>query len=384
LSSSDLTNQDLSSPFETVAAPDIVDASVESPETADAPRQREGLPRGFRMRHDAHFVDQLESTAPGAVLRMLPLGGLDAPAQDQGPQIEALATSIRRVGLVEPLVVRRRAGRYEVIAGAKRLSAARLAQLDHVPCIVRDDLEKDAVEAWNAPSPAGPSIDDRAHGPFSPTARERALDETIGALGAARNAIELTWPRPRDLRSRTALDLLRAELVTARQTLTAMRVLSAMPLVRRTKEQPRGLVESAIAAVSPILRLLGAQVSIAAADDLPSISVMPPLATFALEACLHTVLTLAGDVNEPSITITVERSHSDSTAVSFRMRLEHGWLPAETAKRLADLEWGQHPGGVTMALVTAAAESVARAHGGGLDVVTDYEGFSIALTISCS
>jgi hypothetical protein len=66
------------------------------------------------------------------------------------------------------------------------------------------------------------------------------------------------------------------------------------------------------------------------------------------------------------------------------MKLERGWLPAETAKRLTDVEWGHHPGGVTTALVTAAAESVARAHGGGLDVATDYDGFSITLTFSCS
>lgn len=381
MSSSEFTDQGLSTSFEPNDTPD---AGEQSPDLTGAPSQREGLPRGFRMRHDAHFVDQLDAAPPSAVLRMLPLGGLDAPACGEGPQIEALATSIRRVGLVEPLVVRRRAGRYEVIAGAKRLSAARLAQLDQVPCIVRDDLEEDAMQAWNAPPSTAARIDQRLHGPFSPTPRERALDEAIGSLNAARNSIELTVPRSQDLRSRTALDLLRAEMVSTRLALTAMRVLSAMPLVRRTPAAPKTLLETTLSNLAPVVRLIGARVSVAAGTDLAPITVMQPLASFALEACLSTVLTLAGDSTEPNVTIAVENGEPDASAVRFRMRLERGWLPVETAQRLTDVEWGQHPGGMTTALLMSAAESVARAHGGGVDVATDYDGFSITVTFWCS
>jgi ParB-like chromosome segregation protein Spo0J len=385
LSSSEFTDQEVSTPFEPNDTPDAAEAPGEQPpELTAAPLQREGLPRGFRMRHDAHFVDQLDAAPPGGVLRMLPLGGLDAPACGEGAQIEALATSIRRVGLVEPLVVRRRAGRYEVIAGAKRLSAARLAQLDQVPCIVRDDLEEDAMQAWNAPPSGAARIDERAHGPFSPTPRERALDEAIGSLNAARNSIELTVPRSQDLRSRTALDLLRAEIVSTRLALTAMRVLSAMPLVRRTPATPKTLLDTTLSNLAPVVRLLGARVSVTAGADLPPMTVMQPLASFALEACLATVLTLAGDSNEPNVTITVENGEPDASALRFGMRLERGWLPVETARRLTDVDWGHHPGGVTTAMLMSAADSVARAHGGGVDVATDYDGFSITVTLSCS
>ncbi len=51
----------------------------------------------------------------------------------------ALAESIRRHGVVQPVVVRpREAGGYELIAGERRWRAAGLAGLDQIPAIVRD------------------------------------------------------------------------------------------------------------------------------------------------------------------------------------------------------------------------------------------------------
>src|SRR5207245_1981698 len=49
-----------------------------------------------------------------------------------------LADSIRRHGLLQPLVARRIAGRYELIAGERRLRAALRAGLERVPVIVRE------------------------------------------------------------------------------------------------------------------------------------------------------------------------------------------------------------------------------------------------------
>ena len=52
--------------------------------------------------------------------------------------IESLAASIRRYGILQPLSVRRAAGRegYELVAGERRLRAAKLAGLLTVPCIL--------------------------------------------------------------------------------------------------------------------------------------------------------------------------------------------------------------------------------------------------------
>src|SRR6266704_3444758 len=57
-----------------------------------------------------------------------------------------LADSIRRHGLLQPLVVRHIAGRYELIAGERRLRAATRAGLARVPVIVREARAEDRLE----------------------------------------------------------------------------------------------------------------------------------------------------------------------------------------------------------------------------------------------
>lgn len=54
-----------------------------------------------------------------------------------------LASSIKSVGIIEPLIVRSQGKRYEVIAGHRRLAASRLAGLAALPVIVRNLTEKD-------------------------------------------------------------------------------------------------------------------------------------------------------------------------------------------------------------------------------------------------
>jgi ParB family transcriptional regulator, chromosome partitioning protein len=52
--------------------------------------------------------------------------------------LEELAASIRKLGIVQPLTVRESGnGRYQLIAGERRLRAARLAGLTHIPAYIR-------------------------------------------------------------------------------------------------------------------------------------------------------------------------------------------------------------------------------------------------------
>lgn len=57
----------------------------------------------------------------------------------------ALARSIREVGVLQPVVVRIRDGRYELVAGERRLRAARLAGLATVPAVVRETNDTEAL-----------------------------------------------------------------------------------------------------------------------------------------------------------------------------------------------------------------------------------------------
>lgn len=58
--------------------------------------------------------------------------------------LKELSESIRSYGILNPLTVRLRGGKYELVAGERRLRAARLAGLREVPCILLDVNMEDA------------------------------------------------------------------------------------------------------------------------------------------------------------------------------------------------------------------------------------------------
>jgi len=59
--------------------------------------------------------------------------------------LSELAASIREVGILQPLVVRRAGQGYEVVTGERRLRAAKLAGLATVPVVLRDSEDADLL-----------------------------------------------------------------------------------------------------------------------------------------------------------------------------------------------------------------------------------------------
>jgi ParB family chromosome partitioning protein len=101
---------------------------------------KRGLPAGLRMRHDAHYVEELAQHRPTPVGRLIATDKLD-PNPEQ-PRVEIgdlaeLTASIKEKGVLEPLLVRpsRLSGRWMIIAGERRWRAAREAGVREVPCI---------------------------------------------------------------------------------------------------------------------------------------------------------------------------------------------------------------------------------------------------------
>ncbi|MBA3552790.1 MAG: ParB/RepB/Spo0J family partition protein [Actinobacteria bacterium] len=66
---------------------------------------------------------------------------LDFPEES----LTALARSIREVGVLQPVVVRIRDGGYELVAGERRLRAARLAGLATIPAVVREGNDTESL-----------------------------------------------------------------------------------------------------------------------------------------------------------------------------------------------------------------------------------------------
>lgn len=102
-----------------------------------------GLPNEKKMRHDAHFVEEITSERSEAVGRMIELDRVvpnpHQPRKQFG-DLSELVASIREKGILEPILVRRDddTGLFTIIAGERRYQAARLAGLSRVPCIEVD------------------------------------------------------------------------------------------------------------------------------------------------------------------------------------------------------------------------------------------------------
>jgi ParB family chromosome partitioning protein len=60
--------------------------------------------------------------------------------------LDELAASIKSSGVIQPIIVRRVAGSYQLIAGERRWRAARQAGLDRIPAIIRDATDAQSIE----------------------------------------------------------------------------------------------------------------------------------------------------------------------------------------------------------------------------------------------
>lgn len=98
-----------------------------------------GLARLFLIRE---VRMEFQSLAIGKILA----GEYAQRSDEDDPGIDELAASIRRVGVLVPLVVANGVGGYTVIAGHRRLAAATKVGLKFVPCIVRSGSESDYKE----------------------------------------------------------------------------------------------------------------------------------------------------------------------------------------------------------------------------------------------
>lgn len=60
--------------------------------------------------------------------------------------LEDLKESIAERGVLQPVIVRKKAGRYELVAGERRLRAAKLAKLETIPVMIKQVSDSEALE----------------------------------------------------------------------------------------------------------------------------------------------------------------------------------------------------------------------------------------------
>ena len=101
------------------------------------------------MRHDEHYVEALAASAGTPIGRLVPIDQIDPnpnqPRQVMGDLSELIA-SIAEKGIVQPLVVRQRGDRFQIVAGERRYQAAVQVGLRDLPVVIRDADETEMLE----------------------------------------------------------------------------------------------------------------------------------------------------------------------------------------------------------------------------------------------
>jgi len=110
---------------------------------------RRGLPESIAMRHDEHYVETLAASAGAPIGRLIPIDQID-PNPDQPRQVmgdlSELMASIAEKGILEPLIVRQRGDRFQIIAGERRYQAASQVGLRDLPVVIREVDETEMLE----------------------------------------------------------------------------------------------------------------------------------------------------------------------------------------------------------------------------------------------
>lgn len=111
---------------------------------------KRGLPDRAKMRHDAHFVEELARRSVTHIGSMIPLELID-PNPDQPRSqlgnLDELTASVQEKGVLEPILVRTKEnGRYEIISGERRFRAATAAGLDEIPALELDADDREVLE----------------------------------------------------------------------------------------------------------------------------------------------------------------------------------------------------------------------------------------------
>jgi ParB family transcriptional regulator, chromosome partitioning protein len=119
-------------------------------------KQRKALGRGLSALLPQRPTATAVQTAPdptttGPQVATLPIADIQPnPLQPRSvfdsTRLEELANSIQTHGIIQPILVRRKGVHYELIAGERRLRAAKLAGLVDVPAIVQDYADERILE----------------------------------------------------------------------------------------------------------------------------------------------------------------------------------------------------------------------------------------------
>jgi ParB/RepB/Spo0J family partition protein len=203
------------------------------------------------MRADAHYVEQLDAAPKVVTVQAISTHAIESPdTRAEDTPSTALLDSVRRHGVLEPLLVQRHSGRYRIIAGRQRLAAARALALRDVPCLIHhvdDDRAHTMRDALGhaKTQPVTPT-------PSTLPAYDSALAQSLSAVASC---TALLVPTSARLTRTVATDLIKAEVARATYLLQASRILRRELPVVRSRVSAREIVDRVLALADAERRL---------------------------------------------------------------------------------------------------------------------------------
>ena len=323
------------------------------------------------MRHTRHYVDELLGDAPLRTVREIPISEIEAPV-DEALNIERLEESIREFGVIEPLLVARRDADYRVIAGMRRLRAARTVGLSTVPCLVQDvdderlqSLRSAVLNRVAATAPVIVSQSDEDDAALAAFARD--ADGEPPMRGGEGDVTAM-------LRSMVLDEIASIQNLRERVASSASDILSRHDLLQRASVSFQDLLASVVAAAAAEARLRGIRLEMGMPEGQVRLSLDAPRWTTVLTGLLQAMFVRVdrpGVVCRVAATVTTVRP-----ALILTCRLERSSgrpLDDVATGRFFDPGWTGHPCGPTGAVKLGALAKTARAHGGRVQVREDGE-----------
>jgi len=342
---------------------------------------REGLPAAYRMRADSHYVEQLEGANPAPV-RLIETRVIDVRGDE--PRLAApFVDSVRRHGILQPILVQPRGNRFRLIAGRKRLAAAQAAGVREVPCLVQrvdEDQANLLADAANTPALEPPAAGSRAPMPSSSAALANAgqateqLAQTLMALATSANLLSSGSP----LTNAVAADLVKAEAARALQLLTANRVLGNELPVSRVKVPVKAVIERAMQMTAAERRLRAAevQVSFEGVGD-AAVRGDEELLASAVAGLVMATAGLVGEHGGPAALTTSAKQDRVCFAVSqTSLSVPDSWV-----ERTFDAPWPAAASPLGNLSLMQAAKRIAELHGGQASASSSGEGTTFTITL---
>jgi ParB-like nuclease domain len=336
----------------------------------DLPPVREGLPAGYRMRAEAHYVDDLTERAVGPVIRMISTHAITADRVRNKAELEPLVRSIAAHGVLQPLLVRGDGPSYIAVAGRNRLEAARLAGLTAVPCIILpvDGSQTDALadaDNLRCGGSAEPDADDRSNG--TADAFRQSLRRHMTTIQTALTLSTGDDPVTR----RVGFDLAQANSCRAAWMVDAQQLSDQAPVRGTGAVTVSTVIDQVRKSLAPEFRLAGVALHATFADGVGSDPVDEQVLGIGLTGAIVALLPVVDLGDRPVIQVRTARLQSSTT---IEISCGNVSMPKDWIRRVFDESWSERPGGWQALLGATSMKAAAERLGGEVTMSTPSNG----------